>query len=85
MSKEEEEYYRAVERKKVVLMWLCLFCKTICIAPALGEPAVSSTVLPGQCIPADAAAGWGLLGVHCCISVPDSSLCVLKAGRLCSR
>lgn len=58
MSKEEEEYYWAVERKKVVLMWLCLFCKTVCIAAAFGEPAVSSTVAPGQHIPADITASW---------------------------
>lgn len=65
MSKEEEEYYWAVERKKVVLMWLCLFRKTVCIAPVFGEPAVSSTGapggaaawLPGQRVPADVAAG----------------------------
>lgn len=46
MSKEEEEYYWAVERKKAMLMWLCLFCKTVCTAAAFGEPAVSSTVAP---------------------------------------
>lgn len=70
MSKEEEEYYWAVERKKVVLMWLCLFCKTVCIAPAFGEPAVSSTVapggvaawLPGQRVPVGIAASWGPAG-----------------------
>lgn len=42
MSKQEGEYYWAVERQKVLLMWLCLFCKIVCIAPALGESAANS-------------------------------------------
>lgn len=62
MSKEEGEYYWAVERKKVVLMWLCLFCKTVCIAAAFGEPAVSSTVAPRAVHPRGFAAGWGPAG-----------------------
>lgn len=53
MSKGEEEYYWAGQRKKVVLMWLCLLCKTVCIAAAW---------LPGQRIPVDVTAGWG-----CCL------------------
>lgn len=47
MSEREDEYYWAVERKKVLLMWLCLFCKAVCSAPVFGDPAAGGAPMAG--------------------------------------
>lgn len=64
MSKQEEEYYWAVERKKVLLMWLCLFCKIVCIASVFGESAVNSMLMAqgrwGAWAPTDSPSAAGV-------------------------
>lgn len=97
MSKQEEEYYWAVERKKVLLMWLCLFCKIVCIASVFGESAVNSMLMAqgrwGVWAPTDSPSAadidsWprSLVYVHWRIlfTVNLNSLYMLNDGNLCS-